>query len=394
MSSDVGGVVVVNSPVALERFCGRTLIDRHLEALGRAGVARLTVVTVPRLADAVRASIARAGRDVPVLAGHRAASDPTEPPPFHLVVSAESVFDPRLYAAAIAARAPVAVCDEGEPIGLVVVSTDEVQRRTALDVGDLDVYSRELRRPLRPFWMRVKSTADRAAVRAMLVAASGKGHLEAVAHLIHRPIEAALMQRIAEWRLSPNQITLACNLVAYLATALLAMGHLLTGTLAAMAVGIIDGLDGRQARVQLRTSAFGRVEHVFDKIYEILWIVALAYALSGRFAVHAYAVGLWWWIAAYLADTGAYDLFKLRRGVQLDEASPVDASIRFVAGRRNMYTYAMLVGVVLGRPHGAFWFIVAWAVATAMVHWMRVTYLLATTAPASRRTAYGAPARR
>jgi phosphatidylglycerophosphate synthase len=185
-----------------------------------------------------------------------------------------------------------------------------------------------------------------------------------------------------------------CNIVAYVAAALLATGHLAAGTLAAMVVGVIDGLDGRQARVQLRTTAFGAVEHLFDKIYEILWIAALAYAVSSGFEVQGYATGLTWWIAAYLADTAAYDIFKLRSGIRLDEASPTDAAIRMVAGRRNIYTYMLLAGVVLRQPVAAYWAIVWWAVATAIVHWMRVTYLLTRTWPASHRTACDGPARK
>jgi len=393
-AEEISAVVVVSSAVSLERFSGRTLVDRHIEALRRAGVTRVTVGAPAILAADVRASLAADDRRVEVAAGESLPAPEGAPPRFRVVVCAERVFDTRLYEAAVAARAPAAMLARGRPIGLDVVSPDPHQPRADLHVEDMDPYSRELRRAVPPSWMRVSSIADRAAVRAMLIAASGKGHLEVVAHVLHRPIEAAIMQRLAETRLSPNHITLLCNVVAYAGAALLATGHLAAGTLAAMAVGVIDGLDGRQARVQLRTSAFGAVEHVFDKIYEILWIAALTYAVSSGFEIDGYAKGLIWWIAAYLADTAAYDVFKLCSGIRLDEASPTDAAIRMIAGRRNIYTYMLLAGVIARQPAAAYWAIVWWAAVTAIVHWMRVTYLLTRMWPASPRTACDGPARK
>src|SRR5262245_12562040 len=82
------------------------------------------------------------------------------------------------------------------------------------------------------------------------------------------------------------------------------------------------------------------------------------------------------WTAAYAADTVAYDIFKWRRGMQLDEASPLDRAIRLVAGRRNVYSTVMLVGVLAGHANVAYLVTVVWAVVTAVAHWVRVAVLL------------------
>lgn len=355
----VDAVIVVSGQVAYERFCGRTLVDRHLEILRRAGI------------DEVR--IVDAGSEGTQAASRRASA---------LVVAAERVFDPRLYAAALDAPGAVRLVDRGTPIGLARVAAHAPARD--LDIDALDPYSREVRRALRPFWMPVKDAGDRAAVRRRLIDASWKGRQDLPAALVNRPIESAVLEWLAETRVSPNQISLVVNVLAYVVVALLLTGHLLAAALGQVAVGVADGLDGRQARVQVRTSAVGRLEHLFDKLFEIAWMAALGHALSSGFADRRFAAGLAAWIAAYLLDGGAYDLFKLRRGLQLDEATPLDAAVRRVAGRRNVYAFALLIGVAAGAPRAAFWTIVVWAAVTAAAHWLRVAWLLARPVAAGR----------
>ncbi|MGE5246584.1 MAG: CDP-alcohol phosphatidyltransferase family protein [Betaproteobacteria bacterium] len=361
--SAIPAVILVSGSVAHGRFCGRTLIDRHVEILRRAGVGHVEIV------HAGESETARPER----LRGTPRAC---------LMITAERVFDPRLYAAALDTPGSVRLVDRGRPIGLERVASDAGARD--LEIDDIDPYSRELRRSLRPFWMPVRNADDRAAVRRLLVDASWKGHQDLPAEFVNRPVEGAVLEWLAETRVSPNQISVGVNVLAYLVVALLGTGHLLAAAIGQIVVGIADGLDGRQARVQVRSSAIGRLEHLFDKVFEVAWMAALAWTLSSGFADRTFAAGLIGWIAAYLLDSGAYDLFRLRRGFQLDEATPLDAAIRRVAGRRNFYAFALLAGVLAGAPGTAFWTIVVWAAATAAVHWLRVAWLLARPVGATR----------
>jgi phosphatidylglycerophosphate synthase len=189
--------------------------------------------------------------------------------------------------------------------------------------------------------------------------------------LLNAPLEKAAMRVLANTSVTPNQLTGICNLLAYGVAALLATGHLAAGAAGAVVVGVVDGLDGRQARVQLRTTPLGRLEHLLDKIYEVLWIVALADALSGGFSDRSYITPLLAWIGTYLLDTAAYDIVKWRTGITLDEASRLDALIRLFAGRRNVYACILLAGVLAGQAEAAFHVIVWWSVVTAAVHSVR-----------------------
>ena len=102
--------------------------------------------------------------------------------------------------------------------------------------------------------------------------------------MVHGPIENFLISRLCRTAITPNQLTLITNVVAWGATFLFASGHLGWGTIVALAVGILDGLDGKQARVKVETSKIGKLEHWFDAFFEHSWWIAIAYYLqtSGR----------------------------------------------------------------------------------------------------------------
>ncbi len=99
-------------------------------------------------------------------------------------------------------------------------------------------------------------------------------------------------------------------------TALFATGHLLAGTLLALAVGVLDGLDGKQARVKVETTPLGKREHALDYVLELSWWTALAFhfqsigALPSAFLLLALLVG------SDLLDRFAKKLAKEKTGAQ------------------------------------------------------------------------------
>ena len=102
--------------------------------------------------------------------------------------------------------------------------------------------------------------------------------------MVHGPIENFLISHLWKTAITPNQLTFMTNVVAWAATFLFATGHLGWGTILALAVGILDGLDGKQARVKIETTKAGKLEHWFDAFFEHSWWIAIAYHLqsSGR----------------------------------------------------------------------------------------------------------------
>ena len=140
-----------------------------------------------------------------------------------------------------------------------------------------------MRREIRPYWFPAPAPGQSQEAERVLLDAAQKGTQDFPA-LVHAPIENFLVSQLCKTAITPNQLTVFSNIVAWGATFLFATGHLTAGTVLALSVGILDGLDGKQARLKIETSKMGKLEHWFDALFEISWWIALAYYLqsSGR----------------------------------------------------------------------------------------------------------------
>ena len=202
-----------------------------------------------------------------------------------------------------------------------------------------------------------------------------KGASDLLAYYVHRPIENWIVLRLVDTPVTPNQLTLLTNAVAYVVTALFYLGHLLPGSVLSFVVGILDGLDGKLARAKDMMTKLGKLEHALDLLYEFSWLAALALYLSrsGGPEPLAYAMAAIVLIAFYRY---CYDIFGKMMGVSLDIYGPFERVFRRVAGRRNLYNVHILAAILLGVPAIALKTITIHAAITAVVYaWRAATHL-------------------
>jgi phosphatidylglycerophosphate synthase len=244
-----------------------------------------------------------------------------------------------------------------------------------LDVAAQPLYSVTMRRGMRPFWFPVPSPANQKLAERLLVNSAQKGALDFPAW-VHAPIENFLVSHLCKTSITPNQLTLFCNIVAWTATILFATGRLISGTALALIVGVLDGLDGKLARIKVETSKSGKLEHWLDGLFEISWWTALAYhfRISGELPQAFYYLFLL--LAAEAVDAIAKGSILLTYRKLIDELGPFDRAVRFVGGRRNVYVWILAVGILLGVPAKAFITIAWWEVVTAAVHVPRAAWAL------------------
>src|SRR5262249_8333231 len=93
----------------------------------------------------------------------------------------------------------------------------------------------------------------------------------------HAPIESWLVSNLWNSSIKPNQITFVTMLVGLVVTFCYAAGRLWLGTLGALLIGILDGLDGKLARIKVETTTLGKREHTLDYVVEMSWWTALAW---------------------------------------------------------------------------------------------------------------------
>ena len=377
-------IILADNPGTLIELCGISTLERLLRTLQRCGIESATVLssTPKEIAQELAApSWARAQLHV-TLRGRPGGAVTIEQivdnwphnrseTPLLLIVPAYSVFDPRLLRALLAQNSPAALVDSGvgprvqalvasapdtargKLCGPVLLENDWASARSgsfeqvlrsgledhslpALDVSAQPLYYVSMCRKLRPFWFSAQSRSNRKLAERVLLDSIQKGPPDIPAWF-HAPIETFLVSLLCKTPITPNQLTLFCNIVAWTVTILLVTGHLAWGLGLALIVGVLDGLDGKLARLKLETSKAGKLEHLFDALFENSWWLALAWHLSvsGKLSDAFSYLGLL--IGAEVLNALARGSIVRYYGKSISELGPFDRIFRLVGGLRNSY---------------------------------------------------------
>lgn len=197
---------------------------------------------------------------------------------------------------------------------------------------------------------------------------ASKNPSDFLAYYVHKPIENKLVAFISNFNITPNQLTIIVNILAYTVTALFFLGHLLPASISSFVVGIVDGLDGKLARVKLKISKLGSLEHSFDLLFEFSWFIALSWFLfrsTGSSISLVVCIFIILFISFY---RHVYDQFRRAMGRSLDDSGGFERKFRRIAGRRNLYNIPILVGILLGVPLYSLIFILFHSGITAIVY--------------------------
>jgi phosphatidylglycerophosphate synthase len=239
-------------------------------------------------------------------------------------------------------------------------SLNQVPALRAIDVGSAQVYSAEVRREAEAFWQVVETPADAERCKRGLLRGAQKHTLDIVAWHVNRPLETALTGLIADWPITPNQVTLLTSALAYVVAGLFLSGAMLPACLLTFVVNVLDGVDGKLARVKAMSSRLGQLEHSLDLAYEQSWY--LSYFLATYMQLSSSTVLVVGFLML-LCDSFARHVsmqFRQVMGISLADSAPFDRAFRRFDGRRNTYSLHMLLGVIVGHPF--------WAVCSMAVH--------------------------
>jgi phosphatidylglycerophosphate synthase len=380
-------VIVVSAECGdpLRQVAGLTLIERLFRQLAEAGVEDIVVLASgktslpspsPRVSARVHAVSAQHHEAWAMLAESASALEDR-----FLVVAGDLVVDQRLlnWLAERDSNVLLRVMPESDPE--LLGSMDRAGVRSATGGAKVDAslvavtsfptYWARQRGEVPIHLLRIANESDANRAQSVLLDHVDKRKKDLPALLFDPPFENFLVRVLAPTAITPNQVTVVTTILAFFGVWLFANGWLLTAVLLAIGVEVLDGVDGKLARIKLMTSRLGELEHVLDFFYENGWYLALGYHFAGSgFA--------WAWNAALalvvfdIADNLAYMSFA-RRGIgNLDESSPFLTRFRLIGGRRNIYVWMLLPGVLAGAASAAYAAVVAWAAFTAGLHWTMV----------------------
>ena len=348
-----------------EPIHGRSAVDRHMAHLCRLGL------------HAVVCDDRQAASATPL-----ALADEV------LWVDGDAVFDPRLYRAAWESSAPARVTDD-EPIGLAKLTASSARARLRapedewsdrvrdIEVGSLETYIPTMRHRLRPYWVRLETSDDRRRAERLVLDAAQKGNLDFPARFLHPVPENVLATALVGGPLTPNHVTLISAVVGFAATVLFFHGRYLAGFVLALVANLLDGVDGKLARITLRQSAGGdRLDHALDIAFEFTWYLALGWSLSRAVpGVAPLLVGTAI-LATMVACRVVSGIYRLLSGWSIHDHRAFDRAFRLVAGRRNIYILVLLAGHLAGHLPLAFDGVLGYAIATLAVYLVRTLMAL------------------
>src|SRR4029077_28641 len=320
-----------------------------------------------------------------------------------LIVPANVYCDARLLAALCAKDSSVALVDSNppefarhlvrNPCGPAVITRDflfalsptapffsEIIRKIdhgktdTVDAAKQDDYIVSMRRHVRPLSFRVPLEQDHRLAERIILNSAQNGTLDLPAY-IHGPIETAIISLLCKTRITPNQITIAGFIIGCSATAAFALGRVGLGILTALIFGIVDGLDGKLARVKIETTEGGKWEHYLDYVIENSWWAAIAFQLwrSGQFPNAFYFFALI--VGSRLLHEFAKRPVTMAKGRLLDDVAPFDRAFRLIAARRNVYVWILACGFLLGAFPQSYAIICGWAAISAAVHLARSIWI-------------------
>lgn len=385
-------IILAEAPGALLELCGISVLERLLRTLQRCGITRAAILSSARPLIAAhldkpswaRDQLALTFHDRPggeVTAEQIAGVVPASTAQI-LVVRGDSVFDNRLLPLLLARTSATALTDTGKFCGAWLLNrewlsgqkgslqnaiTGGVQQSAiaSLDVANIPLYYPAVRREMRPYWFQAPPSGQAGAAETLLLDSIQKGSQDLPAH-VHAPIERFLVSHLCRTSIRPNQITVVWAVAALAATICFATGHLIWGIGLALVIGILDGLDGKLARLRVETTKGGKLEHQVDNLLEVGWPAALAlhFYISGQLPNAFLYLGVF--VAADILDgIGKFGVYSAAEK-SLREPHPIDRIVRFFGGRRNVHIWILIACVACRVPARSIIIMAWWESLTAL----------------------------
>jgi len=234
--------------------------------------------------------------------------------------------------------------------------------------GDLVSGYIALLRKHEPAYLYPADAAQAARVEERTFAAAYKGSTDLVTKWVWPAPARAATRWLARRGVHPNTVTVASWVLALAAGGLFATGAFAAGLAAAWLMTFLDTVDGKLARVTLRSSHFGHVlDHSLDLIHPPLWWFAWAWGVGAPFAPETWIV-----IGGYLVGRLEEGIFLLAFEIEIHCWRPLDALFRTVTARRNPNLLLLSVAALGGRPDLGLVLVAIWTVASLGFHAVRI----------------------
>lgn len=186
---------------------------------------------------------------------------------------------------------------------------------------------------------------------------------------IHKPVEDFIVYLLYDLNfITADHISIATYVLAAIVVYLLITGNMIFALLIAVIVGILDGVDGKIARLRGKKTYIGKLEHSFDMIYEQAWYIAFIwYIWTSTGNISFLILGLIWLVMdSYVRHI--YNVIWIATGKSLKYHGKIGQYVTFIDGRRSVYILHMIIWLLVWMPWNAIYTILGHCVATATTY--------------------------
>jgi len=239
------------------------------------------------------------------------------------------------------------------------------------DITQINPYIPSMRKETKPFWIDIDAKKDLIEAKNILIENACKGRNDLLATFVNKPIENFIVSRLANRRITPNQVTILINVVAYASTFLFLGGYLLFASLLTFIVSFMYGVDGKLSRVKISYSNIGKMEHAFDYLFEHSWYIALAIYLSNTFGPMPVLLSTFILLFDGFSNYCGSAFGKVIKNRPLQDYGRIEQLFRKFDGRKNSYIIFILTGVLLNAPLWSLVAIFVWSLVSAIFYGSR-----------------------
>jgi len=233
---------------------------------------------------------------------------------------------------------------------------------------EIPIYKSDMRRNVPLSVYEFQHYDDFKSVKKLLVKKTQKGTLDFIAWYFNRYFENFFVYVLADSKITANQITYIVNIFGFFALFLFLVQYWWIGLILLVLINILDGVDGKLARLRMKESKVGHIEHSFDQLYEQAIYVGIGF---GAYLIIDSLYVIIVLIIMLLIDSFNRHCsmqYKEVMGITLADSSRFDQIFRKFDGRRNIYTLHILIFGILGHFEYVIFSICIHAIVTSIVY--------------------------
>lgn len=186
---------------------------------------------------------------------------------------------------------------------------------------------------------------------------------------IHKPFEDLIVYMLYDFDfISADHISIFTYALAFLTSYMFLTSNIVLAVILAFIVGILDGVDGKIARLRNRKTYIGKLEHSFDMLYEQSWYITFTwYSWLTTNNLLFLIMGLIWLIIdSYVRHI--YHIVWIATGRSLKYHGKLCYYITLIDGRRSVYVLHIIIWLLLSIPWNALYTILIHCSATAIAY--------------------------